>query len=582
MKQRIASLQILGIIALALLLLLGATWWMDSSVLMDGDPRRGWFNMVNLHHNAFHSWRFGHITQLALLFLPVETIAERSLGTIGILVIGTILLLRASGWHQPHSIIAAIGGAIPALLVLLTVGIDPLVFGATCWIPLMAVAARYVLTNPNSLLAWLLVAAVSVESSFCANQAAIIPVLYALWLSFTILKSSDQGTPVSREGYYGLWIVLLLPAVITTVISPMPFLPHYPKSAHVTTFENIEGYLKPLIGPAYPFEVIDRPSVKTLYGVTARILLALAGALILLARIRVSPLLRRVTLVSLGFAVVAALDTSLSEELAMIAPLASLSRLLPWGTTFSLTSIALGLSALGLGYIVAINNCSRSYIAATIACVALVWHGTGELYHPYLRSSGLVDNEDLARVLRTPSANLVRTLSMHDSHVADTLRTIAEYNKRPAINVRELHGEIEISPAPSTEALATARQLEREHRWSTRTGSQTGHEVLTVRFPQPVSVQGIELDPGAYLTDYPRGLDIRGGDCSRPQDTQVLFRAPLWQGPLEVTAKGVPYFAARNKVRIIFFQNTTVTCIFVHQTARAPFDWSISKVGIIQ
>lgn len=582
MKQRIISLQILGVSILALLLLLGATWLIDSSVLMDGDPQRGWFNMVNLHHNAYHSWRFGHITQLALLFLPVEVVAERSLGTIGILVVGTIFLLRASGWHQQRSIIAAVGGAIPALLVLLTVGIDPLVFGATCWIPLMVVTARYVLANPNSLIAWLLAAVVSVENSFCANQAAIIPVLYALWLTFTVIRYSDQATPVSREGYYGLWIVLLLPAVITTVIAPMPFLPHYPKSAHVTTFESIEGYLKPLIGPAYPFEVIDRPSVKTLYGFTARILLALAGALLLLARVRLHPLLRRVTLVSLGFALVAVLDTSLSEELAMIAPLASLSRILPWGTTFSLTSIALGICALGLGYIITINNCSRSFIVAAIACVALVSHGTGELYHPYLRSSGLVDNEDLARVLRTPSANLVRTLSMHNPRVVDTIRTIADSSKRPTINVREFQGEIEISPAPSSDALADARQLEREHRWSTRTGSQTGHELLRVRFPQPISAQGIELDPGAYLTDYPRGLDIRGGSCAHPEDAQILFQAPLWQGPLEVTAKGIPYFAARNKVRIIFIQSASVECIFVRQTARAPFDWSIAKVGIIQ
>ncbi len=576
------SLKTCYTIALALLLVFGATSLLESSVLMDGDPALGWFNMVNLHHNAFHSWRFGNIKQFALKFLPIELVAERSLGTISIMLVGMVFLVRSSGWQQRGIIVTAVASFVPVLAVLLTVGIDPLIFGALCWLPVMVITARHVLANPNSLLAWLCLAAVSVENSFCANQVATISALYALWLTTAFQRTSNQQDAKGVDEYGWLCAVLLLPALLTTIIAPMPFLPQYPKSAHISIFETVQGYLKPLIGPAYLFDVINRRAVKELFGFSSHLLLALSGGLLLLAKIRLNLLLRKVTLLSLGLALLATLDTGLSEDLAMIAPLASISRLLPWATTFSLTSIALALSAFGLGYVIAMNHCPRSYIIAAIAGAALSIHGAGELYYPYLRTSGLVNDQNLARILRTPSAGLVRTLALTDPHIIDSISAIEELSKLPSIDIRSLHGEVSIEPAPNPEALATARQLEKAFRWSTRTGSQRGNELLTLRFLQRTSLRGVELDPGAYATDYPRGLSISGGECAKPGEAKLIFEAPIWQGPLEVTSRGIPYLAARNKVRVLFPEAASVECLFVRQTAKAPFDWSIASIRVIQ
>jgi hypothetical protein len=582
MTHKSATLKTFCIIALGLLLVVGATSLLDSSVLIDGDPSLGWFNMVNLHHNAFHSWRFGNIKQLALKLLPAQLVADRSVGTMSIMLIGMVFLLRSSGWKKSGIIVTAVASFVPLLAVLLTVGIDPLIFGAMCWLPIMVIAARHVLANPNSLLAWSCLAVVSVENSFCANQVAIISTLYALWLTSLLHRSGDAQHPSAGSAYGWMCIVLLLPAVLTAMIAPMPFLPQYPKSSHVTIFESVEGYLKPLIGHEYPFDIIDRYSAKELYGFGSRILLALCGCLLLLARVRLQPYLRNIIIVSLGLALTATLDTTLPEDLAMIAPLASISRLLPWGTTFSMTSIALGFSAFGIGYVVALNHCPRSYILASIAGAALSIHGAGELYYPYLRSSGLVNDQHLARVLRTPSASLVRALAMTDPHIAESIHAIEELSKLPTIDLSELEGEVSISPAPSTEALATARQLEKAFRWSTRTGAQVGNELLTLRFPRTTAVRGVELNPGAYATDYPRGLLITGGECSKPGEATILHESPVWQGPLEVTSRGIPYFASRNRVRVVFPESISVECLFIRQTARAPYDWSIAKIGIMQ
>jgi hypothetical protein len=109
-----------------------------------------------------------------------------------------------------------------------------------------------------------------------------------------------------------------------------------------------------------------------------------------------------------------------------------------------------------------------------------------------------------------------------------------------------------------------------------------GNELLTVRFPQRTSLRGVELDPGSYATDYPRGLRIAGGECLKPREAKVLHESPIWQGPIELTARGIPYLAARNKVRIVFTEVASVECLFVRQTAQAPFDWSIASIRVIQ
>jgi hypothetical protein len=78
-------------------------------------------------------------------------------------------------------------------------------------------------------------------------------------------------------------------------------------------------------------------------------------------------------------------------------------------------------------------------------------------------------------------------------------------------------------------------------------------------------------------------LKIFGGDCEGVAPAELLFEAPTWQGALNVTARGAPYFTPRNEVRVIFAKQTPpVACVFVRQTGKAFNDWSISRVKIIQ
>lgn len=568
---------LLGIAALFAL-----TTVMEPAALMDGDPTAGWFNMINLHHNALIPWRFGHVTQALAQISPLSLIAERPLVPLTILLIGSTLVVRDT--RLVSSIGARFGSVyavLPCALLLIAGGIDPLVIGSACWIPLIAFVGSSLLRHPNSTLRWLLLAIMSVENSFNANQVSPLSGVLALGL----IKLLQRTTSKEQDQPCGIWlwlaIIILAPTVLTLVITPMPFLPKYPRSAHVVPFSNVEGYVRPLLGGAYPFDTIDRGAAKHTYQFGAAILSALAAALYLLAQIRLHPLARSITVAGLVLAICAYLDTQLPEDWAMIAPIASISRLLPWGSTYSMTSIALGLSAWCLGYVVAVTSSRRSLALTVIAATLLIAHGSRDLYHPYLRSSGLLKEEKIAAIARTPSASIIRMIGPHTSHIEQWLAQLETSNRLPAKDVKSFGASVTIWPEPRGQTLPNLTQGEPPFRWSTRTGQQHGNETLSIRFSSPTRIRGIELDPGAFSTDYPRGLTVRGGNCSSPESAPVLFEAPLWQGALRLTPKGLPYFAPRNDVRIIFPNEVVVECVFAQQTARAPFDWSVSRIGIV-
>jgi hypothetical protein len=67
----------------------------------------------------------GAVEQLALKVLPAELVAERCVGAMSIMLVGWLSLLRWSGWKKPGVISTAVGGTVPLLAVLLTVGLDP-------------------------------------------------------------------------------------------------------------------------------------------------------------------------------------------------------------------------------------------------------------------------------------------------------------------------------------------------------------------------------------------------------------------------------------------------------------------------
>lgn len=560
-------------------LVLGLVVKQFDSVALSGDIQdSSWFTLVNLNHNAFHSWRLEPISRLCDELFPQLNFKERPIPGIVTLLIGTILFFRASdGVRATWSPIFALGTPLVVFFTLITIGLDPLVFGAISWVPFLAVVSKKALNSAGSPLLLSILALVSIENAFSANQTSLVGSACALWIAYLMAKSNPLGV----RNLNLVSLIIIVPAIYTTLTCPMAEAPKYPTSAHVIQYDGSQGNIRPLIGPAYPFESIDRAGMRREYGDRSLALLTISVFSWWVRRRHQTSVARYTAKVAMVMALLATLNAILPESIALISPLPSLSRLIPWGTTYSITSVALGLSAWMTGTTLLLNMRHFSFIPLFITLTVILLFCSPNIVQPILRKGGLISDPELRALILSPSATIFRSLVSTGTDVKNWIDNVKAVTKIRARDCIDLGAKIKISPAPSPQVLDAAKLSETHWRWSTRTGTQRGDEVLTIQFNNPIEIRGLELDPGSYFTDYPRGLKITGGSCDSSTTLAEIANYPVWQGALKVTYRGLPYYTPRNDVRIVFSAPQTVQCLFVQQTGQAPFDWSISRVRVL-
>ena len=546
--------------------------FMEPLVLVCGDSAAGWFPMVNLNHNAYYNWRVDHISRLFIeLFSPLYA-ANKPLFRLIILYVGTLLFTRRL---TSQSSLARIPLClIPGITMLAVVGINPIVVGSLAWMPILAVVCSVLLTKTNPRAWWLLAVVVVTEHCLSANQASPLATLAAYALA--IVSNQARGrSMVSRQRTVLVACLVFIPMLLTVVSTPMPELPDYPRAGRVVPDDGVEGLLRPLIGPSYPFESIHRADVRELYdSVSIYVLVASALSIFMFRIIRSEPS-RTLAMWSTILALGAFLDTTLPEEWSNIAPVASISRLLPWGTHYCLTAICLGLAAwlLGMAWIAH----SRRGVDILISAVALysIVETSPAIYHPFLSRYATSSDPELKKILCSPSSAVIRHFAYQHPNLMEDLSKMKHIAKQSSVDLTS--AEATISMTPSSKAPPS----EQYWRWSSRRGKQVGDEVLTIAFHQPTTLRGIELDSGTYFTDFPRGVEILGGPCEL-EKAKVLFDIPSWQGSLAFTPHGYPYLSSRSVVRATFNNEEQVSCLFVRQTGRALVDWSVSRVRAIR
>lgn len=564
---------------------------LQSVALFKISDTKSWAPLINLNHNGFHSWRVDHLTKFFNALFPALELGERPLISIAVLFLGTLALITALKRPNRDSVndrgVVGTVSLLNSLLslsvvttVILASGLDPVVFGALAWIPGLAITIARIKSNERlTFLGLVTLSLISIESALSANQLAILSAAAALWVASLIGNTAFNGPN---------WLircVVLVPAIFSVFSAPLPEIPHYTRSAHVLPFETATLEVRPLIGMAYPFEVLNRSAIVELYKGRAAILLlaALISLSILGVFNRQREVPRYLAKSGIILGILAILNTTLPEPWSTISPLPSLARLLPGGTSYSITSIAIGSGYWLLSLALVSSFSPLKAILISALGLSLTQLGTGELYQPLLRkvrNASRPNRDNFQQLLLSPSTAIFRELAKGGSDIEAWITKTRDSSRLVFSDIQQFSSKIEVFPAPSKESLESARKLEGTWRWSARTGIQTGGERITVSLNQPLKILGIELDPGSFASDYPRGLEVSGGACDL-EAAPLLATYPVWQGPLHVTARGFPYYGPRNEVRIAFDEAVEVRCIYLKQTGRARVDWSVSRIKVV-
>ena len=556
-----------------------ACMFFTSTSLAVSHPLESWFYVVNLHNNSYVSLRQDHISQIINYLTSVSTLAERPLVLLLPLLVGLSgyinLVCKKSGFQLITM------SLIPIALVLYTSGIDPLILATIGWSPLCALLLyRVIHTAPNWQTA-VAFALTSVELASTANSTAFLALLVCLALLTIAEHATERSSHRTSRRNWAL-LTLFLPSAWILVTLPAPPFFDLPKTAHILSLDpsNDNVYL-PMIGRAPLFPIIDYQNLYNQIAPISALLLGLSGALLLLGTIEQRALWKRVLLGVIVLLTILRCTPLIPDQWVAISPLISLSRIIPWASFYALPAILLGIISLFVGLALSIQ--SRSLIASSLTLgfgVITTLLSTNNIA-PLLYQSIAEASAPLAPALLSPSATLIRRFKDNSSLLLSHLQHTEKILSQEPLNAAKIGATISIHPAPTIEALQASRRTDSQGRWSPRTGRQTGRELLTIALPRPMTITAVELDPGSYFSDYPRGLDISGGDCSSKSITHITT-IRKWHGPLRITPMGLPFYDVPHNVTVVFPKEHTVTCLYVRQTGKASVDWSVTKIKLYQ
>ena len=450
-----------------------------------------------------------------------------------------------------------------------------MLLGALAWVPLLSLflSAIFLVSKAGLLRAALPLIVISgVVSLTCATSANHLAPLAALCavLLAQRLQGEAGAFPSFPNSLLGIGIAILPALAMVTNIPAAPF-PDYHQLAHVVPDDGLPGIIRPLIGLDYPIQVIDRTVIKSSLSLTSVAITGLSLFALVFSGIS-SALTLACTLGILGV-----LDTVLPEASAQIAPIAALSRLIPWGTTVAYTPYLVAFGAWLLSVTV-ITTSKRLVAIPVVLTLLIVAHASQTRGYPYeIRRYGYASITEVS-----PSAAVVK-------HIAQAITAdSSEMLKRPLLqdftpsaqSLGNFSTSLKTSLNPLKGALAAVTDGDPKTRWTTGQSAQHGDEIVEITFNTPILVGGIELDTGEFTTDFPRGLEVTG--TSATQDgTTCAASFPSWQGSVTRTPKGSLYFTGQHEVQVIFPAPCLLKSISIKQTGKATFDWSIAEIRIL-
>lgn len=543
-----------------------------------------WDVLLSTSHNAYYVWRYDtlshFVNSLIAAVLPHSFLPFHLL----VLTAGSTLVIRQVSRWSYSPLLLWVLGALAALAVPASVGLDGFVIGSLSWIPLLAITL-FALINASRhghalriAPVWCIALFLSVQSAVSANQSALCVALMALVLARFCLEKGTPSHALSTLQSSLIIAIALVPALWVTFTLPLPPLEALPEHAHLIPGSGESVPVFRLIGGlGYPVATLNERALLALLRPISLYLVPL----VILVTILSYPTRSERWPYLVGILLVAALSVACGalspDSIAPLTPVTTLVRFLPWGNVIPLASLILA-SVAWLTTVIAVTKIDiRLGVPIALATLCSIVLAPPELRSPPQLLEPAEATSELQTIARSPSAPVIRHVMEYDPLFFKHLhryRTLSTRVMRPA-------GDIGASYFLTLGNSEVIKPAEGEKRLRTAVGGQVGGETLTIQLAEPSIINGIEISPGLHVSDFPRGLRIEGGACDKSSLREIVT-IPSWQGAVQFTKLGHPFWADYADVRIIFPKPEFVECIFVEQTGRSRHDWSIASVSILK
>jgi hypothetical protein len=390
---------------------------------------------------------------------------------------------------------------------------------------------------------------ITITAWLCIFNFALLALILAI--AICVIFQRDNLN-FNKHACISIFMTFMLLFTMNAFAPNLPW-PDYPAAARLTQlFDAPAWFARPLIGPDLPIPVIDRLSLRQNL---APFILPCSVCILLLGIIK-----PRKVLATLGLILALLyLDLNISENISQIAPIQSAARILPGLAQTATSPILLSLVLLSLSVFIG-NNFYIGVLAQVIVC---------------LSSYFLFDNTALIKnqFSSTPS-NIVANF-----FGPNTLKSARENYK----TVRT-EKKLDYVKSSNSENFIKQNLFDKDlgTRWGSGLGRQSGNEWIEFYFRTQISAIGVELDPGNFVSDFPRGLKIKVGKSCDQNDLVEVSKIPDWQGSPLFSDSGLPYFSAQSNVKVFFDKDREFSCLRAEQIGKTDnFDWSIAELRLL-
>ena len=551
----------------------------------------GWVATAHLTHNAFFLWRAEALQSIihSLGYRTAPALEAKLSLTVFMLGLACLLAYNApflKACLQPCL------AALTSVLLLLLFGFDRVIISALAWLPwLVLLIANY--TTRMRYKQWALMSIIISALALNSNQISSLMIGGACVIGL-ILRGRFAWTPVLLASLGVTLALLRIPAIN---------FPDYPPLAHVVPYDGVAGLARPLIGPTLPIAVINRQTVRAAYAWPSLALLVMSSFFFVthLWRKTSSDAASRLLCFTCILCGAAFLDLFLPASLSAIAPLAALSRLIPFLSFFPLAAVALAMALVTLVVSLVRLTPKELMLGGVLLLVILpglifasgrapfLHDKSSQILLDALSQPTLAQEETKARydlILASPSLNLIKENGLW------VLANQSRIKSAAFIPLNPDETTLSASHNNSARVLKKLSQGYKKGRWSPKRGFQDGTEWLHIFFNTPRRLSGLELNTGSFPADFPRGLrlsylpscrDKEREDHSALSSYRILLHLPAWQGEILFTPLGYPYYGAQSAVRIHFPEVIEAQCLLIQQTAKeANFDWSVAKILVAE
>ena len=538
--------------------------------LSSGDPN-GWISLLHIGSNGYISWRLtpALLPLTAVFGLKTYYLFQLLLGTLGLYVISQ-RSSRMSGF-----ILTAVSG--PVTLVLF--GLDTVVLACFMMFP-WAVAALNRFSNASTF-RWEMLLVGGLLVLFSPNQL-LLPML----LAAVVVTVGSSPTTISRA-YVFYVLALIICGLVLAMQTPLPFSANYPAGGHLVPSWGVVDGLTALVGERPGIITVDRELVRSRLFLPAFVITGI-GLLACLSSFLSGEFRRKRAFIYLLLFLVVSLVTDVvsSVHFAQVAPLQSLSRLLPGLFSYPLALMAMGL-VLSISLLLL-----NSWIAVIATCFTVgvtFWFGGADP-----RLWPVLYDQNRSRIWAELAAGnfgqLGESISLSPSYAVVArvgAQVLGERGAREGLkftSITESNGRFR--SFTNEHQLPTLSDGKDSTRWSTASGYQRGGEWIAAVFQENVRLKAVRVRTGRYFTDFPRGLSLEVAvDCSADKLDSTLFtevyREPATQGEIKFTDSGFPYFGEQYSSVVFLPKAMDVRCFRVLQIgSNSHFDWSVAELEI--